>query len=395
VVDDWSALVGLLSYRYICKRLGMDTEEAWADQEYTSLLASTDKVLTQTVTTHGLDYIPCSILEPNESNRCTEPRDANWASMFHIGRWSWDGLLLDGEQYGAGIELIDGTYDRGFRLGREAGVAEHCTGGFPTGWYATGYNGAQMAGGLRGEKYRSEGLYAIRFLLDSCTQGPNCTFEGISEPGPTSWEGTHPRDGYGACPHAWGIATNFKVFVESFVAERVDGTVIIGRGIPDDWVRSGDTISVSNFAIGGNKRMGYSLRGNGDLVTVTFSGDNPSGEKWIDLPSFIEGIHGTSAGVVDEQEHRVKVPANVREVTIGLSEDGKQPVVRGVPNARMPDRPAVKVFLPDGTIVRRFIESRGKRDMANGPIHDMPAGVYILATDKNGHGRILLQSTFH
>ena len=49
-------------------------------------------MLDQTIDQNHLDYLPCSLLQPNTANRCDNPKDANWTSP--IGNWAWKASLL-------------------------------------------------------------------------------------------------------------------------------------------------------------------------------------------------------------------------------------------------------------------------------------------------------------
>jgi len=119
-VDNWSAMMGLLAYKYVCQRLGERKELSWVENEYNDLLRCVDTKLTETITTCNLNYIPVSVVQPNDKNRCSAPKDANWAAQFLFGRWAWDGYLFNGEQYGVNLTMIDDTYDYG--LGRLKGI---------------------------------------------------------------------------------------------------------------------------------------------------------------------------------------------------------------------------------------------------------------------------------
>ena len=63
---------------------------------------------------YDLDYLPISMVEPNETGPRKDPRDANWASMFLFGRWAWDGYLFGAQQTGTMFDKIDDTYTHGF-----------------------------------------------------------------------------------------------------------------------------------------------------------------------------------------------------------------------------------------------------------------------------------------
>ena len=49
------------------------------------------------------------------------------------------------------------------------------------------------------------------------------------------------------------------MLLDALIAEKFDGTVIIGRGIPPEWVSGGKEIKISNFPIAKERRMGYHI----------------------------------------------------------------------------------------------------------------------------------------
>jgi hypothetical protein len=119
-IHDYSALMGLASYRWLAQKVGDNAEYTWATSEYNSLLSAVNQTLTGTITTKHLNYLPCSMVEPNSANGCSNPKVANWAAPFLFGRWAWDGYLFGAPINGPGSDLIDATYDYGF--GRLAGI---------------------------------------------------------------------------------------------------------------------------------------------------------------------------------------------------------------------------------------------------------------------------------
>ena len=317
-VDNWSAMLGLLAYRYVCERLGESEEASWAEMEYNDLLASVDSKLTKTIATYNTDYLPVSMVEPNTENRCIIPKDANWAAQFFFGRWAWDGYLFNGEQYGVNLTMIDDTYDYGF--GRLQGILPaHNFGGYPHGFYSSCYNAGYGSAALRGERYRSEGIYAYQMMINTTMTGPFSWWEGISQPINSSWEGTHPKYGNGSCPHMWGQSACTKVLIDSLIAEKIDGKIIIGRGIPDEWIGNSQVIELNNYPISGNKRMGVRIEGHSDQVLITFTGHEPANEILIDLPVFLTRLRGSSIGTVDLINGRVTIPPAAKSVTVYLS----------------------------------------------------------------------------
>jgi hypothetical protein len=318
-IDDFEALTGLAAYRYLAERVGNATEATWADQQYTSLLTATNTTLDATISRYHLDYLPCSVVQPNSANRCRNPEDANWASPI-FGRWVWDGGLFGAPLSGPGLSLIDATYSYGFA--RLAGKLPAGTiGGFPTHYfYSSGYNAGYGSGGLAGQHYRDQGILGYEFMIAHTQSGPYSWWESSSAPEPRSpWIGSHPGGGQGSAPHSWGIANANKVLLDSLAAQRSDGSLIIGRGVPDAWVRPGQSLSVSNFPTTDGQRLGFSISVRDDVVTLALNGATPSGPVLFELPAFVDNIASAGANVVDNHAGTVTLAPGVTSVTVTLS----------------------------------------------------------------------------
>ena len=197
-VDDYEALLGLAAYRYVAATIGNATEASWATSQYDSLLAATNAVLGQTISQNKLDYLPCSLIQPNTANRCDNPRDANWTSPFGFGTWAWEGSLLGASVTGPGLTLIDATYDYGF--GRLRGLLPAgTTGGFPDDYYSSAYDAENGSAGLAGSTHRDQGIVDYEFMLANGQSGPLSWWESSTAPDPSSpWVGHHPGAGQGS-----------------------------------------------------------------------------------------------------------------------------------------------------------------------------------------------------
>lgn len=315
-VDDYEALMGLAAYRYLARRVGDAAETQWVTAEYNSLLAATNAALAATMHRFHLDYLPCSMLEPNTANRCKNAKDANWAAPFLLGRWAWDGQLFGATIKGPGVDLIDATYSYGF--GRLAGKLPPDTfGGYPSNYYSSGYNAGYGSGGLASTRYRAQGIRSYEFMITHTQSGPYSWWESASAPSTTSpWIGSHPSAGGGSSPHAWGIANANKVLLDSLVAQAADGTLIVGRGIPNDWVASGNVISVTNFPSVNGKRLGVRMSFGDRSVTLTLQGATAT--VLFQLPQFVNDIAESSAGTVTQATGTVRLTASERTVTVRL-----------------------------------------------------------------------------
>ncbi len=316
--DDYEALLGLAAYRYLASALGDTTEAAWATAEYNSLLAAVNSVLGQTIGRNGLDYLPCSLLQPNTANRCTNPSDANWTSPFGFGSWAWEGYLLGAPLSGPGLSMIDATYVYGFD--RLHGILPPGTaGGFPGEYYSSAYNAAMGLAGLAGTTHRDQGIVGYEFMIANSQSGPLSWWESSSAPDPGSpWVGRHPASGQGSSPHAWGMAGANKVLLDSLVAQRADGQLVVGRGIPPGWLRHGTPITVRNFPTTAGRRASIAVTCSDASVTLTLRGAVPQGAVLFGLPSFIRNVASTSKGTIDQATGTVSVPSRVRQVTVTL-----------------------------------------------------------------------------
>lgn len=321
-IDNYEALMGLWAYRWLAQQVGNPAEASWATSQYNSLLAATNKTLNAAISANHLNYLPCSMTEPNTSNRCVNAEDANWAAPFLFGRWAWDGYLFGAPLSGPGVALIDPTYKYGF--GRLAGkLPANTFGGYPTQYYSTAYNAGYGEWGLESSNYRSQGIFSYQFMISNGQSGPYSWWESQQFPNPGSpWTGVHPEAGNGSSPHAWGIANANLVLLDSLAAQRSDGSLVVGRGVPSSWVRSGQAIRVANFPTVGGARLGLSISARGQAVTLHLSGHQPAGPVLFQLPSFVGNIAHTSAGTVDEKSGTVTISPSVRTVTVQLSRAG-------------------------------------------------------------------------
>ncbi len=64
--------------------------------------------------------------------------------------------------------------------------------------------------------------------------GPYSWWESQHFPNPGSpWTGTHPENGNGSSPHAWGMANANMVLLDSLAAQRSDGSLVAGAACPN------------------------------------------------------------------------------------------------------------------------------------------------------------------
>jgi hypothetical protein len=161
---------------------------------------------------------------------------------------------------------------------------------------------------------------SYEFMIVHTQSGPYSWWESANAPESGSpWVGSHPAGGQGSSPHAWGIANANKVLLDSLAAQRADGSLIIGRGVPDAWVHSGEALAVSNFPTTDGHRLGFTISVHDQIVTLTMDGDEPSGPVLFQLPAFVDDISDSDVGTVDNQTGTVTFMPGVTTVTVTLT----------------------------------------------------------------------------
>lgn len=316
-IDNWSALFGLTTYKYICDTLNRTDESNWAQREYDSLLESVERKLKRTCEKYKLDYIPISLDCPNEHTQRSDPRDANLGSMFLFGRWGWDGYLFGARQGSYMVDMIDNTYSRIFSARKDITDTSHNFGGYPHGYFCSSYNAGYGSTALRGEKYRDSGIKAYQFMIDKAQSGPFSWWEGIAFPKKNGiWASGGSQSGGGSCPHMWGQSTATKVLWDSLIVQKADSTLIIGRGIPNEWLKEGNRISVSDYPLNSRNKIGYVLDCTDNEITLELNGSG-AGECAVQLE--LAGLSGRIVSADCEYSNEqgiVEIPSGITKVKV-------------------------------------------------------------------------------
>ena len=273
--DDFEALLGLAAYRYIASTLGDTAEASWASTQYASLLTATDAVLTQTISQDHLDYLPCSLLQPNTANRCTNPEDANWTSP--IGNWAWEASLLGAPVSGPGLTMIDATYTYGFDRLRGL-LPPDTTGGFPGDYYSSAYNAAQGAAGLASAHHQGPGHPELRVHDRQQSERAAVVVGELERPRPPlPLGGPAPVDGPGLVAPRLGHRRRRQG------AARLPRGAAVERVVGDrprraaGWLDRGAPISVTNFPTTAGHRAGVSIASVRPLGLADLERGTPTG----------------------------------------------------------------------------------------------------------------------
>jgi hypothetical protein len=84
-------------------------------------------------------------------------------------------------------------------------------------------------------------------------------------------------------------------------------------------VHTGTTISVTNFPGVDGARLGFTITVRGLSVSLTLTGDNPTGPVLFELPSFVGNLRPSGAGAADARTGTVTLPPGARHLTVELA----------------------------------------------------------------------------
>ena len=328
-IDNWAALFGLTTYSYLCDQLYAATGEQeykdeynWAKAEYDSLVKGVEAVLKNTMDTYGFDYIPISMIVPNELSARKDLRDGNWLATYLFGRWDWDGYLFGAPQDSWLLDLTDATYDYVTTEKSKVFDSVYNIGGYPHGYFSSAYNAGYFSAALSGETWRDGGIEAYLWMINNSMGGLYGWWEGIAYPSDsTIWDRDCSTGGGGSCQHMWGQSTCTKVLIDSFFAEKADGTVIAGRGLPAVFNASGETIEVENYLCNAGKRIGFTMKTIGNIVTFTLTGDELANPVSLELPALANNIASVSGELsFDNASGSILIPTGTKTVTITMKQ---------------------------------------------------------------------------
>jgi hypothetical protein len=109
-----------------------------------------------------------------------------------------------------------------------------------------------------------------------------------------------------------------KVLLDSLVAQRSDGALIVGQGVPARWLGLAAPITVTDFPTTDGRRLSLTIISHGGSVSLRLSGQLPTGPVLFELPSFVHNLAATSAGRVDQATGTVNLAPGTRAVTVEL-----------------------------------------------------------------------------
>ena len=181
---------------------------AWATSEYSSLLGAVNQTLTATITKYHLNYLPCSMVEPNDANRCSQPEGRQLGRAVPVRPLGLGRLPVRRADQRARLRPDRCHLRLRLRPAEGHPAAEHL-GGYGDTDYSTGYNAGYGEWGLASDAHRDQGILGYQFMIANTQSGPYSWWESVPGAGPELAVGRQPpgrrrrrvaaRLGFGRC----------------------------------------------------------------------------------------------------------------------------------------------------------------------------------------------------
>jgi hypothetical protein len=315
--DNWGALHGLQAYKYVCGVLGDSTEAQWASDEMSNLNECLNKAIEKGCEENGRTYYLGAF--DKSSHLRYEASDYSWVPYSGaLSTFPWGAYLKGFSLAGAWKDKFDASIEYALQQRDDKGIPEGSWGAW---WgqvtFGSTYNASAGLQCLFSDKYRTEAIKNVEFLArHQCA--PFQWSEAFEFKGVDQWAGMYtPPTPYGNY-ECWGCSLIKQTLLQACVSVKTDGTVIIGRGVPDHWISSGSVIEWANINVNNDKRIDFRIGIAEQSVELKISGDIPIGEILLDLPILRNNILSASAGTVDAGKGTITLPHDTRDVVVQL-----------------------------------------------------------------------------
>jgi hypothetical protein len=296
--DNWGALHGLQAYKYLCDKWGDEAESQWAANEIKDLNDCVNKAIEQTCARRKTDHY----LGAFDDSTLRSYSDSFYSWVPYSGALStfpWGAYLKGFELEGAWKDKFDASIRYALEEKDKRGIPAGSWGAW---WgqitYGSTYNASAGVQCLFSEEYRTEIIKNLEFLLNNqCA--PSQWSEAFENKGKGQWVGMYtPQVSYGNY-ESWGTNFSKQALLQACVSVKTDGTVIVGRGIPNHWLKPGNVIEWANVNVNDNRKINFKITCERNTVTLQIWGDSPNGSLRFNLPIFKDNIASATAGIVD------------------------------------------------------------------------------------------------
>lgn len=277
LVDDFAALHGFTAYKYVCDCFGMKEESEWAYNQMKDLNDCLNKAIRKSVDESGLEWYNACFSFDMDSTLVSGP--GNWlGTTFMMPTFPWNAQLKGFDLGGEWLQYLDNSIGKWLETARFYGAPKGSVGAWWGAKYGAAYNTGMVMPLLTSDRYRTLIPESIEWLLDNQT-APFIWGESFHKP---KYEGdwTRPEVDY----ETWGLGFIRQAMLQMCASVKGNSDVIIGRGIPNNWIESGKQIAWERIHINDGKLINLSIQKKDNTIEVIVSGDANTGNYIIDLP---------------------------------------------------------------------------------------------------------------
>lgn len=316
IVDDFAALHGFAAYKYICDRFSDKKESEWAYEQMKDLNDCLNAALRKSMEMGGIDWYNACLSFDMDYNLVAGP--GNWlGTSFMMPTFPWNAQLKGFDLGGEWLDHLDKSVEVWLEVGKFYHAAPNMFGAWWGAKYGAAYDTGMAMQLLASDKYRILVKRSIDALLDNQT-APLIWGESFHKP---DHEGDWTRPEVDL--ETWALGFIRQAMLQMCVSVKTNGDVIIGRGIPDEWVLSGKPIAWQKVRINNGKAINLNINKNGKAIVIRIDGDVNEGNFIVDIPfckDKIQNVNAEGGKVIgfDSSTGKATVSGDSRTITLTL-----------------------------------------------------------------------------
>lgn len=321
ITDDFTAMHGLAAYRYLAEAWGQTDEVTWTTEQMDSLNTALNKAMDDFMQRNDTDWYMCALNDDSgfwkRHLNGSVLYDGNFiCSSLMMSTFPWDAVLRGYDLEGTWAEYFEKSIDNAVELKKKMS-AKIPDGSWGAWWgheYGSVYNVGQSVPMLYSDKYRTAVVESYEWLLDNQT-APYQWAESFDR-GLSADDWTEAAIDY----ETWGLGFLRQGLLEAVASVKTDGTVIIGRGVPNEWMVSGTPIEWQNISINDGKKIKHLKLYAADAKTIKLelTGDDATNNIVLDLAALKDNIAAVSGGDIDNENGTVTIGKSTKELTVTL-----------------------------------------------------------------------------
>jgi hypothetical protein len=291
LVDNFAALHGLAAYQYIVQRLANTEEIEWIEKEIADLNRCLDAAIQSSMQCRGVVWYMAAL--DDDSYFWKRGYDGNWiCTSMMMSTFPWDAVLMGCPQTGIWAKAFDTSIAHALAVKRTSpyDIPEDSWGAWWTHEYGSAYNAGMGLQVLYSDQYRTLPLKNVQWLLhNQCA--PFQWGESFDRPS-SSGDWCNPA----ADLETWALSFIKQTLLESIVSVKADGQIIIGRGVPDEWLKAGQEIVWRDVRVNDNYKIDLFIKGLEKCIQIQVDPPTLAKNLLIDFPLLKDNIDQVSVG---------------------------------------------------------------------------------------------------